>query len=57
MGAIKEERIGPVIGGIEVRSSMFAQSLYDVADNDDDIELDFGDDNVVLDIVDCLDVR
>lgn len=57
MGAIKGERIGPVIGGIEVRSSMFAQSLYDVADNDDDIELDFGDDNVVLDIVDCLDVR
>ena len=36
MGAIKGERIGPVTGGIEVRSSMFAQSLYDVADNDDD---------------------
>ena len=40
MGAIKGERIGPVIGGIEVRSSMFAQSFYDVADTDDDDDIE-----------------
>lgn len=34
MGAIKGERIGPVIGGIEVRSSMFVQSLIVVDDDD-----------------------
>ncbi len=34
MGAMKGERMGPVIGGIEVRISMFVQSLDMILDDD-----------------------